>query len=57
MPKLTSITPGESWLDTDGNRVQAHGGSIITVDGVFYWYGENSGSWREGIDSMSRLDV
>ena len=25
----TSITPGQPWLDTDGNRIQAHGGSIM----------------------------
>ena len=33
--------PGQVWLDTDGKRIQAHGGSIIVVDGVYYWYGEN----------------
>ena len=37
----TSITPGQVWLDTEGNRIHAHGGSIIEVDGTFYWYGEN----------------
>ena len=31
----TSITPGQVWLDTDGKRIQAHGGSILEVDGVF----------------------
>jgi hypothetical protein len=28
-------------LDTNGARIQAHGGSILYPDGVFYWYGEN----------------
>lgn len=37
-----AIRPGEPWLDTAGNRIQAHGGSIIaTEDGRFLWYGEN----------------
>lgn len=36
-----SFRPGQTWLDTDGKRIQAHGGSIITVDDTFYWYGEN----------------
>ena len=36
-----SILPGQPWLDTTGERIQAHGGSILFVDGVFYWYGEN----------------
>ena len=33
--------PGQVWLDTNGNRIQAHGGSLIYLDGVYYWYGEN----------------
>lgn len=36
-----SIKPGELWTDTSGKPIQAHGGSVIHVDGVFYWYGEN----------------
>ncbi|GAA0790807.1 hypothetical protein GCM10008910_01010 [Faecalicatena orotica] len=36
-----SIKPGQIWLDTEGKRIQAHGGSIITVDDTYYWYGEN----------------
>lgn len=40
-PKRTSFTPGEIWLDTSGKPIQAHGGSIIVVGDVFYWYGEN----------------
>ena len=28
-----SIKPGQVWLDTDGNRIQAHGGSILAVGG------------------------
>jgi hypothetical protein len=36
-----SIKPGQVWLDTNGNRIQAHGGSIFFLDDTFYWYGEN----------------
>ena len=36
-----SITPGQVWLDVAGNRIHAHGGSLIHADGTFYWYGEN----------------
>jgi hypothetical protein len=60
----TSITPGQVWLDTDGNRIQAHGGSILEVDGVFYWYGENkerstpdSGIWHWGVRCYSSTDL
>lgn len=33
--------PGRIWLDTNGNRIQAHGGSVMYIDGTYYWYGEN----------------
>ncbi len=59
-----SIRPGEVWLDTDGNRIQAHGGSIIAVDGTFYWYGENkektlpgSGIWHWGVRCYASDDL
>ncbi|MBM7675616.1 hypothetical protein JOD18_000652 [Gracilibacillus alcaliphilus] len=34
--KYHSIKPGQVWLDTEGKRIQAHGGSIIYVDDTFY---------------------
>lgn len=37
----TSIRPGKVWLDTEGKRIQAHGGSLFYEDGIYYWYGEN----------------
>ena len=33
--------PGQVWLDTEGKRIQAHGGSVIYIDDTYYWYGEN----------------
>ncbi len=36
-----SIRPGQVWLDTEGKRIQAHGGSVMFLDGAYYWYGEN----------------
>ena len=36
-----SIRPGQVWLDTNGNRIQAHGGSLMALGGRYYWYGEN----------------
>jgi hypothetical protein len=59
-----SITPGKVWLDTEGNRIQAHGGSIIDVEGTFYWYGENkerttpgNGIWHWGVRCYSSTDL
>ena len=36
-----SIRPGQVWLDTEGKRIQAHGGSVMYLDGTYYFYGEN----------------
>ncbi|MDP4132802.1 MAG: family 43 glycosylhydrolase [Bacillota bacterium] len=59
-----SIKPGKIWLDTEGKRIQAHGGSILTVDGKFYWYGENKEHtkpgtkiWHWGIRCYSSEDL
>jgi beta-galactosidase len=37
---VTSIRPGEVWLDTAGNPINAHGGGVLYHDGTYYWYGE-----------------
>lgn len=59
-----SIRPGQVWLDTDGKRIQAHGGSIIVVDDIYYWYGENkektngkNGIWHWGVKAYSSKDL
>ncbi|WP_419872333.1 family 43 glycosylhydrolase [Candidatus Pristimantibacillus sp. PTI5] len=59
-----SIRPGQVWLDTEGKRIQAHGGSIITVGDTFYWYGENkektkagSGIWHWGVRCYASKDL
>ena len=35
------IRNGQPWLDTEGKRIHAHGGSVMYVDGYYYFYGEN----------------
>lgn len=35
------IRPGEIMNDTEGKRIHIHGGSILAVDGEYYWYGED----------------
>ena len=45
-----SIKPGQVWLDTEGKRIQAHGGSIFYEDDTFYWYGENKERTTGGND-------
>lgn len=34
------FVPGQLWLDTDGNPINAHGGGVLFHEGVYYWYGE-----------------
>ena len=62
--RYASIRPGQVWLDTNGNRIQAHGGSIIATDDMFYWYGENkentlpgSGIWHYGVRMYKSKDL
>ena len=59
-----SIKPGKPWLDTEGKRIQAHGGSVIYADGKFYWYGENKEKtfnyhdiWHWGVRLYSSDDL
>lgn len=64
MERYTCFRPGKVWLDTNGNRIHAHGGSIIVVDGIYYWYGENkektdgvNGIWHWGVRCYSSKDL
>jgi len=59
-----SIRPGQEWLDNDGERIHAHGGSIHLDGATFYWYGENkertvpgSGIWHWGVRCYSSTDL
>ncbi|AIQ70318.1 family 43 glycosylhydrolase [Paenibacillus graminis] len=62
--QYNSVRPGQVWLDTEGKRIQAHGGSIITVGDTFYWYGENkektkpgTGIWHWGVRCYASQDL
>ena len=59
-----AIYPGQPWLDTRGERIQAHGGAVFYEDGVYYWYGENKehtdgkcGIWTWGLKVYSSTGV
>lgn len=39
--KKHSIKTGAVMRDTEGKRIQAHGGAVFYEDGVYYLYGEN----------------
>lgn len=59
-----AVYPGKPWLDTKGERIQAHGGAVYYEDGVYYWYGENkehtdgkNGVWTWGLKVYSSKDL
>jgi hypothetical protein len=39
--EVTTVPVGQTWNDTDGNPIQAHGGGFLQRDGWYYWVGEN----------------
>ncbi len=58
------IQPGKPWLDTKGERIQAHGGAVYYEDGLYYWYGENkehndgkNGIWTWGLKLYASADL
>lgn len=44
---------GGEWYDTDGHRINCHGGNIIKTDSLYYWYGEH----RPGFDAPYQKGV
>ncbi len=59
-----AIYPGQVWLDTKGERIQAHGGAMYYEDGIYYWYGENkeytdgqNGIWTWGLKVYASKDL
>lgn len=62
--KYDAFYPGQVWLDTEGKRIQAHGGSVMYLDGVYYWYGENkefttpdNDIWHWGVRCYTSTDL
>jgi len=59
-----SIQNGQPWLDTKGDRIQAHAGALYYENDTFYWYGENKEYtkgkgkiWTWGIRCYSSKDL
>ena len=38
------ISPGAVWYDTDGNKIDAHGGNVVKRGDTFYWIGQAASS-------------
>jgi len=59
-----AVYPGKIWLDTKGERIHAHGGSVMFLDGIYYWYGENKEKtdpnkaiWHWGVRCYTSTDL
>ena len=37
---ISAFRPGQPWLDTAGDPINAHGGGVLHHRGLYYWYGE-----------------
>ena len=38
------IIPGVAWYDTEGKKIDAHGGAVVRRGDVFYWVGYSASS-------------
>ena len=47
-PKEQKIFPGETWNDSKGVPINAHGGGMLYYEGKYYWFGEykKGKTWR-----------
>lgn len=54
----SSFKPGQTWNDTSGSAINAHGGCVQYLDGTYYWFGETrSGSVCNGVSCYSSTDL
>jgi len=57
---LEKFFPGETWKDTEGVHINAHGGGILYHQGVYYWFGEHKGNTNDaqvGVTCYSSKDL
>lgn len=59
-----AIYPGQVWLDTNGKRIEAHGGTMFFENGTYYWIGEDKSHtrkkgklWTWGVKLYSSRDL
>ena len=46
--KQKGFSPGEVWPDNNGIHINAHGGGILQMDDVYYWFGEHKTEGEAG---------
>src|SRR5215831_20397894 len=53
------VRSGNTWLDTAGHPIQAHGGGMIKVQNTYYWFGEDktNGSAFQNVKCYASSDL
>lgn len=58
---LDTLPNGAEWFDTDGRRINCHGGNILKTDSLYYWYGEHrpgfEADYQKGVACYSSPDL
>lgn len=53
-----AFRPGEVWNDEAGGVINAHGGGVLLMNKIYYWYGEKRGKHaQEGVNVYSSKDL
>ena len=55
--KKGKFKPGELWLDTNGEHINAHGGGFLIHNNTYYWFGEHKVAGRIGYQAMVGVSV
>lgn len=58
---VETLPSGGEWRDTEGKRINCHGGNIVKTDSLYYWYGEHrpgfESRYQKGISCYSSPDL
>lgn len=58
---LDILPGGAEWYDTEGKRINCHGGNIVKTDSLYYWYGEHrpgfESDYQKGVSCYSSPDL
>lgn len=55
---IKEFSPGETWMDINGEVINAHGGGILYTDKKYYWFGEKRGRrGSQGVNVYSSTDL
>lgn len=58
MAAEASFLPGAIWPDNNGIHINAHGGGVLYINKIYYWFGEKRGrSASEGVNVYSSKDL